>query len=443
MAARAGDVPITVDFAKPAGKIKPLHGVNNGPLAVGENPDLSVYHAEAAFPHTRLHDCRWPAPDVVDVPCIFPIFDADPDDPKNYCFAKTDDYLAAILKNKSQIIYRLGTSIEIKTKYFIHPPKDFPKWAKICVNIIRHYNEGWANGFRHNIRYWEIWNEPEINLMWLGTREQYFQLYETAARAIKAHDANLKVGGPAATNVGSAIVKPFLALCRDRNVPLDFFSFHGYYNVPGFLSRDAVKARALLDEYGFKTTESHLNEWHFLRSWNELRPKDASKYPTVREAFAKTCNADGAAFCATALMQFQDAPLDVANFYCADTSPWSMFDTFGVPSKVYTSFKAFAQLAATPDRVVCEGAPDDVVVCAGTSADKKTATILLSNFRSAQQSVAVSLKNLPSQMRAEISVLDATRDLERTREENVAGEKAMLKIDLASATVVLVRLSTQ
>ncbi|MBI4578450.1 MAG: hypothetical protein HY718_02035 [Planctomycetes bacterium] len=49
--------------------------------------------------------------------------------------------------------------------------KDFAKWAKICVNIIRHYNEGWADGFHYNIRYWEIWNEPNVgNSMRSGTR---------------------------------------------------------------------------------------------------------------------------------------------------------------------------------------------------------------------------------------------------------------------------------
>jgi hypothetical protein len=82
----------------------------------------------------------------------------------------------------------------------VHPPKDFDRWARVCVNIIRHYNEGWADGFRHNIRYWEIWNEPDLmppSPMWTGTAEEYFRLYAVAAEAIKAHDSALKVGGRA------------------------------------------------------------------------------------------------------------------------------------------------------------------------------------------------------------------------------------------------------
>ena len=77
----------------------------------------------------------------MDINTIFPLFLADPDDPRNYLFEKTDDYLAPIIKNKSDIVYRLGQSIEHFSNYYINPPKDYEKWAKICINIIRHYNE--------------------------------------------------------------------------------------------------------------------------------------------------------------------------------------------------------------------------------------------------------------------------------------------------------------
>jgi hypothetical protein len=40
------------------------------------------------------------------------------------------------------------------------PPRDHDHWADICINIIRHYNEGWANGFHLNLDYWHIWEEP-------------------------------------------------------------------------------------------------------------------------------------------------------------------------------------------------------------------------------------------------------------------------------------------
>ena len=107
-------------------------------------------------------------------------FSADPEGPANYDFRRTDDYILSIVNVGAKIVYRLGTSIEhTKTKYFIHPPEDFNKWSRICINIIIHYNQGWANGFHYGIKYWEIWNEPygnpdvesSKNAMWSGTHE--------------------------------------------------------------------------------------------------------------------------------------------------------------------------------------------------------------------------------------------------------------------------------
>jgi hypothetical protein len=248
---------ISINFAEEVGRIRPLHGVNGGPFSQGaETDDLITYHAEAGFPSTRLHDCRWPSPNVVDIPCVFPLFHADVDDPRNYVFTPTDDYVAPIVKNGSQIVYRLGTGIEHKTHYYVNPPKDSQKWADICVHLIRHFNEGWANGHHFNIRYWEIWNEPDLKgQMWTGTMEEYFALYEAATTAIKAHDPQIKIGGPGLTHVGSDWVRPFLKFCQERKLPLDFFSYHWYGTDPAGPAASAVAARKVLDEYGFQRTD--------------------------------------------------------------------------------------------------------------------------------------------------------------------------------------------
>ena len=104
-------------------------------------------------------------------------------DPASYDFAFTDAYLKPVAEAGTEVFYRLGVTIEnfwtIKA-YRIDPPKDFGKWARICEHIIRHYNEGWADGFRWNLRYWEVWCEPENPPLWQGTREQFFELYRVA-----------------------------------------------------------------------------------------------------------------------------------------------------------------------------------------------------------------------------------------------------------------------
>ena len=193
-----GGAELTVDCSKTAGKIRPLHGLNCGPTTDGGMIDLSAQYRELAVPLVRLHDCNWPNPDVVDIHVVFPDFRADPNVPASYNFARTDEYIQAIVRAGCGIVFRLGESIEhTKRKYHVHPPADAAKWGAICVGIVRHYNEGWAKGFRHGIRYWEIWNEPENRpAMWTGTDDDYYRLYRAAAKAIKARFARLMVGGP-------------------------------------------------------------------------------------------------------------------------------------------------------------------------------------------------------------------------------------------------------
>src|SRR5262245_2833949 len=103
------------DFSKAAGVIRPLHGANKGPLGPGGLIDLSPEHRDLGIPLTRLHDCYWPNPYVVDIHAVFPNFAADPARPESYDFRLTDEYIAAVHATGAQIVYRLGESIEHTT----------------------------------------------------------------------------------------------------------------------------------------------------------------------------------------------------------------------------------------------------------------------------------------------------------------------------------------
>ena len=111
-ALRAQAVEIVVDCSKTVGTLRPLLGVNSGPIPAGGTLDLSDRFRELGVTLTRLHDCHWPNPEVVDVHTIFPDPAADPSRPQSYRFERTDDYVRSILDVRSAIIYRLGESIE-------------------------------------------------------------------------------------------------------------------------------------------------------------------------------------------------------------------------------------------------------------------------------------------------------------------------------------------
>src|SRR5688572_13285968 len=388
--AQADEAVLNADFSIPTGKIRALHGINKGPLAPGGIFDVIKEQKELGVPFTRLHDCGWPNPYVVDHHVVFPNANADPTLPESYDFRLTDEYIAAVRRTGAEPIYRLGESIEhTSVKRFAHPPSDMEKWSAVCLGIIRHYNEGWANGFRYNIRYWEIWNEPENRpAMWSGNDADYLRLYRTAALAIKKEFPALKVGGPALGASGSFVngefqptkfARDFLTMCAKENVPLNFFSWHCYTADPAELVARARAIRRLLDSRGLDLTESHLNEWNYLpgNSWRPLMGKAA---PTDRQrAYAEMAGAAGAAFVTASLIELQDAPLDVANFFHGELGGFGIFTEHGVPQKAWQAFRAFRAALDASRRVETQGAvAGKLAVTAGLSADGRAATILVS-----------------------------------------------------------------
>ena len=382
----------------------------------------------SAFPLTRIHDANWPARDAVDIHAIFPNFTADANSPTNYHFAPTDDYLKSILAVGSGVIYRLGESIEHTShKYYVHKPPDFDQWAKICLGIISHYNEGWADGFHFNLRYFEIWNEVEIGAaQWDGTSEDYYRLYATTAKAIKTRYPKLMVGGPAAAGLGplqgdrltlAPHLRGFLEYCRKQSLPLDFLSWHLYEADPTAPVRATTGLRRVLDEYGFTKTEIQLNEWNYLpnNDWSAVFGHDGIR---MQKSFEVAGGPQGAAFVACVLLGLQDAPLDMANFYTGDTGCWGLFNVFGTPKKTYHAFRAFKALVDHPARVMTSGdKPGELNAMAGLSTDRRELAIVVSNFKSADRRIELALQNLPwtGPSTSELLVLDQERNLELVR----------------------------
>ena len=116
----------------------------------------------------------------------------------------------------------------------ITPPTHDAEWARLIGQLARHWVERYGVD---EVRKWlfEIWNEPNLPTFWTGTQAQYFDLYAGAARAIKAVDSALVVGGPA--SAANAWIDDFLAFCARAAVPVDFVSTHHYptdaFGMPG------------------------------------------------------------------------------------------------------------------------------------------------------------------------------------------------------------------
>lgn len=454
--ARAGAArsEIVIDFSRTNGTFRALHGINKGPITAGGLSDLTEPLRELGIPFIRLHDCHWPNPDVVDMHAVFPRFEAAAERPKSYDFALTDEYLHAAKRTGAQLIYRLGESIEhTSVKRFVHPPADMEKWAEISAGIIRHYNDGWADGPRLGIQYWEVWNEPDNRpAMWSGSDEDYFRLYRVTARRIKKEWPKLKVGGPGLGSTGrfvhgvfqsTSFVTNFLALCARESLPLDFFSWHCYTDDPQELVLRARAIRSLLDQAGFKQTESHLNEWNFLpgNSWAPLMRNAA---PKVRERYySEMSGAAGGAFLVTALLRLQDAPIDVCNLFHGEAGPFGLFNEHGVPQKSYHALQAFAALLSTRQKIMTWSATGRITVAAGVNRDSTVVTVLGSQMGNSTTPYDLRLTNLPwkAETRLETRLVDGTHDYELVNLATNRLNSFLVPLRLRGPAVQSIRLS--
>ena len=372
------------------GTLRPFNGATGAPGAeFAARPeeakiDISEGYKKARIDLIRTHDAFGPGdidakfgaaknlplniPAERDVLNIFPDMGADAEDPKSYNFGPTDRLIASIKGVGAETIFRIGRSIGADPT----PPADPDKYAQIARHIVLHYNQGWDHGFHDGLRYWEVWNEPDFRVFWTGTPQQYYDLYEKVARAIKAADPNALIGGPTISKPLDATPyrEGFLDFVSAKKLPLDFFVWHFYTmdsNDPQTLVDIGREIRSILDAHGFRSTKNVVDEWNV-----DLFDRDLSK-------------AGRAAFAVSALIYMLNAPIDLQAYYRADPS----FRTAdGKPDALGSALTAFGMMKDTPVLLKTSGSDDaGFGVLAGRSKDGRTIQVLISNYQIAAKSL--------------------------------------------------------
>lgn len=439
----ANVIQVKIDPNAVIGKIKKLNGGNLAPPIANTKAGRDIRESFAALnmPVTRLHDSPLEnaGTRLVDIPLIFANFHADASAPQNYYFRQTDDYIKTCIELGTGIVYRLGTSIEHGfNKYFIDPPQDIDKWIDICSNIIRHYTQGWGGGFHYDIRYWEIWNEPEckdadgLHLMWGGTVEEYNHFYVKVARELKRRFPPLLIGGPAHCGFGQ-LSKDFIAHCAAHQAPLDFYSYHCYAADPfGWIVESPALTRKALDEAGYAKAEIHLNEWHYFPGdWKRLRA-DAEYKDRI---YQEMKGLDSAAFLCAVQSLWQDTPLDLGCYYTATTTAWGLYVTGGsTPTKSYYGMKAFGHIVRFPERMKAESNDKKVTVLAGRDAAGKTA-LLIAAFKTGPAELNIELAGAGGGA-GEVRIVDNQHNLE-TIDAACHGDNLRVEYNSSSAVVLV------
>ncbi len=395
----------TIDFSTPIGPVKPVNGVCNGPSKM-----TAKYFKKANIPFSRLHDMRTHFYACCDIPSIFRDFDADENDPVNYDFTLSDYYIEKIKECGTDIIYRLGSSMEQGDfRFHNEPPKDFAKWARICEHVIRHYNEGWANGHHYDIKYFEIWNEPdtcnpnrEMDGQWTGTSEEFGEFLSIAASHLKKCFPDLCIGSYPSCNIltpeREAFFRTVFSILHEKRVPIDFCPFHCYGDDPERTKRYVEKLRSLLNDYGYEDTFLICTEWNYfwIRSgiWSEFE-LEGGEY-LFEEMFTTASSEVGAAYSLAQMITFQQSEVQAATMHRADALSMycTMFNIYGVPQKQFDAFYAYDALREGKTEVAVSSERKQKGVYVLASAHEDYACIAVSQYRGAWKNYNFEVRGL-------------------------------------------------
>jgi xylan 1,4-beta-xylosidase len=155
-----------------------------------------------------------------------------------------------------------GTKTVFWWKGNITPPKNYNKWEQLIRVLTEHWTARYGAA---EVRQWyfEVWNEPNLNIFWSGDQAEYFKLYAAAARAVKSVSPDYRVGGPA--TAGNGWITETIEAALKQQLPLDFISTHDY----------GVKG-AGVDEYGVQQLHLVPDDGAIINSVRKVRAQIAS-----------------------------------------------------------------------------------------------------------------------------------------------------------------------
>jgi len=346
---------INLTIGSPTGEtIRPLLGVNIGPIPAGTDPanaDLTAAYKDIGVNLIRTHDYYGP----LDMCAMYPDLAADPLLAQSYDFSRSDQVWRSIVSGGFEPYLRLGDSYNNS-----RPPADSTEranWVKAGLEVIRHYRTGRWSGFNTPFRYVEIWNEPDNAQFWPRphTPIEYFQLYSDTALAIKSQFPDLKVGGPGVTPAGALTpqgrkwVQDFLTFVRQSGAPLDFLSWHMYSNSPQQYAEAAAFYRSALDARGFTGTVKHITEWN-----TEIKRSQESS----SDSLALRTGAKGAAILSACWIELQQQnDLEVSTFYRGPDPDikaptfYGLFYADGRPKSIASAFSLWSRMAGYAQRL--------------------------------------------------------------------------------------------
>lgn len=364
-------------------------------------------------------------------------------------------------------------------------PRDYGAWEELCFRAARRELK---RGKR--IPFWEVWNE--VNSGWLkpgpedtgsaefkklydtalGKEEKdhevvrrfeaYCKLYRATALGVRRADPQARIGGPALASGpfensqygncqhGKGFARGLMLWCQQEKLPLDFVSWHEYFQPPETIAKEANAFRAYLADFPElqrSVTSFMITEWN--EAWWADRPQDHEL---------------GAAWCANSITRaFLPAHIDRPCFFYVKQGDmgfrgdYSLLMKGNVPKASYNVAKIFNHLSG--NWLPVTGTDDDVSAVAAWDAKQGRLAVVLVNFRdryALRRRVQVRISQLPAALEGghwQESVVDATHsnvwndqskaELTVTRSGEISGKAFAWTKTLAPNSATLIEINKE
>lgn len=286
-------------------------------------------------------------------------------------------------------------------------PRDYAAWEELCCQAAKHALERGTP-----VTYWEVWNEansgwikagpddtgsPDFQQLYdtaLGKAETdheivrrfeaYAKLYRATARGAVRGDGNAKIGGPALASGpfenseygncshGKGFARGLMLWCQREKLPLDFVSWHEYFQSADVIAKESDAFRKYLDEFpelGRSVKSFMITEWN--EAWWADRPHDHEL---------------GAAWCANGMIRAMiPHHIDKPCLFYVKQGDMNFRGDFSIlmaenrPKPTFNMARIFNSLSGQWVKV--DGGDDDVCAVAGWDAERGRLAIVLVNYR--------------------------------------------------------------
>ncbi len=218
-----------------------------------------------------------------------------------------------------------GNGVPAGLAFGINDPRN--TWASFLHGLVAHY--------KGQVKYWEIWNEPDLHFFWNGTSKDYFELLRVADSVIKEVDpsAQVLVAGMVVPDLKFLTqVLGFSAqwVAKGHAAPFDIVAWHAYGNAVA-LYGNLQHIDALLAARGFSSVPVWVTEDGFPASNPQGEARQAA-YVMQTMAYALAAGAQR-----VLIYRASDDPTP---------KTWGLLTAAGAPRMGYDAFQVAAHYFA-------------------------------------------------------------------------------------------------